>query len=126
VDRFKDEVRAATRPTRGRSLDDVIVSLRRALPGWNAYFGAEDFVVAELMRALDGWIRRRIRAYILRQWKRGHVMYKELLRRGVDSHYATLIARHPRSYWKNSHSTAMHQAFTTRFFDRRGLPRLST
>lgn len=126
VDRLKDKVRAATRPTRGKSLDDVIAALRRALPGWKAYFGAKDVVIKELMRELDGWVRRRLRAYILRQWKRGTVMYKELLRRGVDSHYVTLLARTSRSYWRNSKSSAMHQAFTTRFFDERGLPRLST
>ena len=126
VDRLKDKVRAATRPTRGRSLDDVIASLRRALPGWRAYFCAKGFVVKELMRELDGWIRRRVRAYILRQWKRGTVMYGELLRRGVNGHYATLVARSSRSYWANSASSAMHLAFTTRFFDARGLPRLST
>lgn len=125
VKRLKDKVRDATRPTRGRSLNDVIATLRRTLPGWRAYFGAKDFVVKELMRELDGWVRRRVRAYILRQWKRGEVMYLKLLRHGVDSHYATLVARTARSYWKNSASSAMHQAFTTRFFDDRGLPRLS-
>lgn len=125
VERLKDKVRDATRPTRGQSLENVIAKLRRALPGWRAYFGAKDFLLKELMRELDGWVRRRLRAYILRQWKRGEVMYLELLRRGVDSHYATLVARSARSYWKNSASSAMHQAFTTRFFDDRGLPRLS-
>lgn len=126
VDRLKGKVRDATRPTRGKSLDDVIALLRRALPGWKAYFCAKDFVVKELMRELDGWVRRRLRAYILRQWKRGDVMYKELLRRGVDSFFATLVARTSRSYWQNSHSTAMHHAFSTSFFDKSGLPRLST
>lgn len=126
VDRLKDKVRAATRPTRGKSLDDVIASLRRALPGWKACFCGKAFAVKGPLRELDAWIRRRVRAYILRQWKRGDVMYRALLRRGVDGYSVTLVARTSRSYWANSASWAMHQTFTTGFFDGRGLPRLST
>ncbi len=53
-------------------------------------------------------------------------MYRELLRRGVDSWLATVVARHSKSYWRNSQASAMQFAFTTAFFDAQGLPRLST
>ena len=48
------------------------------------------------------------------------------MKRGVRSHWVTLVARHASSYWANAHHSAMHLAFPNRFFDKLGLPRLST
>jgi RNA-directed DNA polymerase len=126
VERLKEQVRVATRPTRGHSLASVITSLRRYLLGWRAYFCPEDLCSRRAMQSLDSWVRRRLRAYQLRSWRWGRVMYHELLRRGVDSFLATLVARHSKSYWRNSQASAMQFAFPTAFFDSSGLPRLST
>lgn len=124
IKRFKARVRQETRPTRGKSFKDVIDGLRRWMVGWRAYFGEPNCDDRDL-RELDGWVRRRLRALILRHWRWGRVMYRELLRRGIDSHHATLIARHASSYWANSHTSAMHTAFKNRFFDRLELPLLA-
>jgi group II intron reverse transcriptase/maturase len=127
LDRMKERVRATTRPTRGHSLEDVFAQLRRYLLGWKAYFCTKDMAVTKKeLQELDGWVRRRVRAYILRSWRWGRVMYRELRRRGVHSWLVTQVARHSKSYWKNSQSAAMQFAFSTSFFDGSGLPRLST
>lgn len=126
LERLKEQVRERTRPTRGRSLAEVITSLRRYLLGWRAYFCSADLRSRRVMQTLDSWVRRRLRAYLLRSWRWGRVMYRELLRRGVDSWFATLVARQSKSYWRNSQASAMQFAFPTAFFDRSGLPRLST
>jgi group II intron reverse transcriptase/maturase len=124
--RFKDRVRDETRPTQGQSLDDVITGMARWMKGWRAYFAIPECVVVRDFPELDGWVRRRLRSMILRQWRHGHVMYGQLKARRIKTHWCTLIARHARSYWANSHTSAMHKAFPNRFFDKRGLPRLST
>jgi len=124
--RFKDRVREETKPTRGRSIEQVVHRLRRWMPGWRAYFAIRECIVKELFKELDGWIRRRLRALILHQMKRGRVMYAELMKRVRTSHWVTIIARRSRSYWENSHHSAIHIAFPNRYFEGMGLPRLST
>jgi group II intron reverse transcriptase/maturase len=124
--RFKDRVREETKPTRGRSLDDVITGLAKWMRGWRAYFAIPECFTKKVFPSLDEWIRRRLRALVLRHWKRGPVMYAELKARKIDGHWATILARHASSYWANSHSSPMHLAFPNRFFDARGLPRLSS
>ena len=82
-------------------------------------------IVREELKTLAGWVRRRLRCYILRQWRWGRVMYQELLRRDVDSWFVTQVARHADSYWHNSKATALQFGIPIRFFDERGLPRLA-
>jgi len=124
--RFKDRVREETKPTRGRSLEDVITGLAKWMKGWRAYFAIAECRTKNDFKSLDEWIRRRLRALVLRHWKRGPVMYRELTERGINSHWATILARRSRCYWANSHTSPMHLAFPNRLFDLRGLPRLST
>ena len=94
--------------------------------GLESVFRDPECVVDREFPELDGWVRRRLRSKILRQWRHGTVMYHQLRARRIKTHWCTLIAHHARSYWHNSHSSAMHKAFPNRFFDTRGLPRLST
>jgi RNA-directed DNA polymerase len=64
LDRFKDSIRAKTRRTRGQSLAVIVVDLNRLLRGWFAYFKhAHPYT----FKALDQFIRRRMRAVLHRQ-----------------------------------------------------------
>jgi len=64
---FKDRVRAKTRRSRGDSLECVIADLNPMLRGWFAYFKhAHRWTFPDL----DGWIRRRLRAFLRKQQKR--------------------------------------------------------
>ena len=60
VARFKTKVRELTRRTRGRSLTQIIKELSTYLIGWRGYFGFCQ--TPSVLRALDEWIRRRLRA----------------------------------------------------------------
>jgi RNA-directed DNA polymerase len=69
IARFKERVRQATRRTRGASLEQIVKDLSRYLIGWRGYF---DFCeTPSVLRALDQWIRRRLRSIVWKQWKRG-------------------------------------------------------
>ncbi|MCA1707785.1 MAG: group II intron reverse transcriptase/maturase, partial [Actinobacteria bacterium] len=80
--RFKERVREITGRTRGRSLNHVIEELREYLTGWRGYFGFCE--TSSVLKNLDGWIRRRLRAYLWKQWKTFDRRRTELQRRGVD------------------------------------------
>src|SRR5438045_8317787 len=98
IARFKSRVRELTRRTGGQSLSQVAKELSVYLIGWRAYFGFCE--TPSVLRALDQWIRRRLRAVIWKQRKR-------------------------RASWRLADSPVLHTAFPVAYFDSLGLPRLS-
>lgn len=65
--RFKDGIRAKTKRTRGHSLARIVADLNPMLEGWFGYFKhAHPYTFA----ALDGFVRRRLRALLRKQDKR--------------------------------------------------------
>ena len=105
--RFKERVRETTRRTRGASLEKIVEGLSRYLIGWRGYFG---FCETSVLRALDQWIRRRLRSIVWRQWKRGRTRYAELRRRGVDRDLAAQTAGSAHGPWRISNSPALNVA----------------
>ena len=67
--RLQSRVRELTRRTRGRSLAQIVKELSGYLIGWRGYFGFCE--TPSVLRDLDQWIRRRLRAIAWKQWKRG-------------------------------------------------------
>ena len=91
--KFKDEVRKKTKRTNGQCMPAVCARLSSQLRGWFTYFRHCYWTV---FRALDGWIRGRLRSILRkRRGRRGRA-------RGTD-----------------------HQRWPNRFFDEQGLYSLS-
>jgi len=67
LDRFKDKIRAKTGRTRGDSLQRIITGLNRTLRGWFEYF---KHAHPYHFKALNGFIRRRLRALLFKQKKK--------------------------------------------------------
>ena len=78
---FKQRVRQLTCRSAGRSMQDVVEHLRPYIRGWKAYFRLAQ--TPRAWRELDQWLRHRLRAIQLKQWKRGTTMYRELLALGA-------------------------------------------
>lgn len=120
--RMKERVRGITSRNGGRSITQVVQELRSYLLGWNNYFGLAD--TPRIFATLDKWIRHRLRAIHLKQWKRGRTIYRELRARGLSERAAATVAANGRRWWKNS-GMLIHLAFPTRYFDQLGVPRLA-
>ena len=114
IDRLKARVRGLTRRTGGNSLSQVAKALSSYLIGWRAYFGFCE--TPWVLRNLDHWIRRRLRAIAWKQWKHGRTRYKKLRRRGVGRELAAKTAGSPHGPWRLSHSPALHVALPKAFF----------
>lgn len=119
---FKQRIRQLTRRNGGRSMEEVIEQLRRYLLGWKGYFGLAQ--TPSVWRGLDQWIRRRLRALQLKQWRRGKTIYRELRRLGASPRVAQSVAALSHRWWHNSLS-AVHHVLTIAYFDRLGVPRLA-
>jgi hypothetical protein len=118
---MKHRVRRLTRRACARSLGPVIGDLRSYLLGWKAYFRLAE--PPRVFRDLDEWIRHRLRAIQLTQWKRGRTVYRELASRGIGSDAAARVAGNTCRWWRNS-AMVLHLALPNRWFDELGLPRL--
>jgi RNA-directed DNA polymerase len=117
--RFKAKVRELTRRTRGQSLGQMVKELSVYLIGWRGYF---DFCqTPSVLRALDQWVRRRLRAVVWKQWKRGSTRFARLRRRGVGRVLAAQTAGSPHGPWRLANSPALNIAMPVDFFGSLGL-----
>jgi len=123
IARFKAKVRDLTRRTRGASPEQIVNEVSRYLTGWRGYFGFCE--TPSVLRALDQWSRRRLRAVVWKQWKRGRTRYAELRRRGVGRDLAAQTAGSPHGPWRLSNSPALHIALSNAFLASLGLPSLA-
>ena len=119
---FRQRVRRLTRRSGGRSIQQVVDGLRPLLLGWRAYFGLAQ--TTGVWRELDEWIRHRLRAIQLRQWKRGKTMFRELCAMGASTEVARKVAANSRRWWHNS-AMLLNSVLTLSWFDSLGLPRLA-
>src|SRR2546430_4702682 len=123
IARFKARVRELTRRMRGRSLAQIVKELSVYLIGWRGYFGLCQ--TPSVLRALEEWTRRRLRAVAWKQWKHGPARFAELRRRGVGRDLAAQTAGSPRGPWRLASSPALTIAMPIAFFGSLGLPSLA-
>lgn len=119
---FKQRVRQLTGRSGGRSMRQVVDRLRSYLLGWKGYFRLAQ--TPRVWRELDEWLRHRLRAIQLKQWKRGTTMFRELRALGAPTWVAQSIVGNSRRWWRNS-AKSLNSVLTIAYFDSLGMPRLS-
>jgi len=117
--RMKEKVRHLTRRTQGKSFESVVKALNTFLTGWTSYFRLA--TNKRLWQELDGWIRRRLRSYRLRQRKRGSSIAKMLIQMGIPEKEARKIGSSGKGVWRLSNTWAVHRAFSIAWFKDQGL-----
>ena len=123
LETMKERVREITARSGGRNLKSVFEKLHSYLNGWKQYFRLAN--TPGVFEGLDAWIRHRLRAMQLKQWKRGTTVFRELRARKVTEHLAAKAALFCRRWWGTATHTAMHIALPTSYYDRMGVPRLA-
>ena len=81
--RLKDKVREIVVGNASRNLVATINELNPVLRGWTSYFRLTE--VKGALQDLDGWIRRKLRCLLWRQWKKPTTRNKRLQARGLDA-----------------------------------------
>jgi RNA-directed DNA polymerase len=117
--RFKQRVRELTRRTRGVKVETMIAQLSRYLQGWRGYFGFCQ--TPSVLRSLEEWLRRRLRSFVWKQWKRGKVRFAELRTRGVSQALAAQTVGSAHGPWRLSNSPALTIALPNAYFATLGL-----
>lgn len=119
---FRQNVRWRTRRSGGRSMAQVIERVRPHVLGWKAYFALAQ--TPKVWRQLDEWMRHRMRAIQLKQWRSGRTIYRELRALGAAAAVAQQVAANSHRWWRNS-GGALNRVLTLGYFDRLGMPRLT-
>jgi RNA-directed DNA polymerase len=116
-------IRELTPRNWGGKLEACIKRLNQYLRGWIGFFGVSCTKdVIQNLQVLDGHVRRRLRALLLRQWKRKRSIARRLIRLGASKRAAwgTVYNGH-RSLWALSHTPAVARALGVEYFQERGL-----
>lgn len=119
IERFKDKIREITNRSKGISMDYRIIKLNDMIRGWVNYFKIAN--AKRKLMELDGWIRRRLRTCIWKQWKRVRTRYRNLIKFSVSKHKAHQYANTRKGYWRISHSPVLDRIFDKKYFEALGL-----
>jgi len=117
-----DRIRQLTPRNWGDSLEGCIAQINAWLKGWHGFFGIAAATEMQVMRKIDAHLRRRLRAIILRHWKRRRTIARKLIALGVKRQSAWhQIYQGRKSWWALSHTHAVDHGLRNRFFADRGL-----
>jgi len=119
LQRLENRLREVLAGARGRSLLYTLQELNPVLRGWAAYFKLTE--TKRALEELDGWIRRKLRCILWRQWKRPYTRAMHLMKAGLREERAWRSASNQRGPWWNAGASHMNAAFPKSFFDRIGL-----
>lgn len=120
IKRFKDKVRAITKRNRGVSIELVIKEMNTLIRGWGNYFYLANRWLATL-RDLDGWIRRKIRCYRLKQLKRRYTIFKFLHNLGMPVSTSWNAIMYSQGWWVLSNKMIVNKAMGLSWFKDLGL-----
>ena len=122
--RAKEHLREIMRKGRGRKLSAVIGEITLFLRGWIGYFRLSQ--VKRVFEELDGWIRRKLRRILWKQWKKPKTRAKRLLQLGIDKVRAYESAYNGHGPWWNAGASHMNASIPTKWLSSLGLLSLIT
>src|ERR1035437_7351670 len=122
VDRFKRRIREITGRAKGVSMKTTMEELAPYMRGWRSYFGFCE--TPEVLVSLTGWVRRRLRCALWRQWKTPRRRRAALLELGVREPLASNTAGSGRGSWYLALTKALNVGLSKAYFKSLGLPSL--
>jgi group II intron reverse transcriptase/maturase len=121
--RVKDKIRELTASTWSIPMKARIQLLNQYLMGWMGYYALIE--TPSVLKALEEWIRRRLRLCLWQQWKRVRTRIRELRALGLKEHQVFEIANTRKGAWRTSHTPHLHKALGIAFWQSQGLKSLT-
>lgn len=120
TERLRAKVRELTPRTWGNRLSVCVRAINAYARGWVEFFGVATFL-GDITRWADAHLRRRLRAIVLSQWKKGATIRRQLLRRGVPPPLARAASSGRTGRWRLSSNKAVCRGLPNSFFEELGL-----
>ena len=121
--RLKSKLKEVTQRNRGISLEEMLAKLRTIKQGWLQYFRYA--TMKGKMETIDGWLRRRLKCFRLKQCKRTIGIVRWLRKLGVEETLSWRAALSGKGWWRISNSPAINIGMNNRWFTAQGYYSLS-
>lgn len=118
--RLKRKVREITKRNRGVRFEQVIQELNSVIIGWANYFHLANRWLSTI-RDIDGWIRRKLRCYRLKQCGRKYAIFKFLRKLGIPENTSWNVVIYSQGWWAMSIKQAVSKAMGNKWFAQQGL-----
>jgi RNA-directed DNA polymerase len=122
LDKMKTRIRQLTSRKSPMKMEQRIQELNRYLVGWGSYFSLAD--TPSVFEGLDGWIRRRLRMCIWKQWKNPRTKVKRLQSLGVPRDKAFEWGNSRKGYWRIAGSPILSRVLNNKYWKECGLQSL--
>ncbi|WP_240666581.1 group II intron reverse transcriptase/maturase [Longirhabdus pacifica] len=110
IQKMKTKVKALTARSNEIGYELVKLKLKQFITGWVNYFKLSD--MKRLLKTTDRWLRRRIRMYIWKRWKRVRTRYTMLRKLGFNHNKAFQYACTRKGYWRIAKSHILSTSIT--------------
>jgi group II intron reverse transcriptase/maturase len=110
VEKMKARIRELTSRSNGWGNERRKKALSHYIKGWVQYFKLAD--MQKLLKATDGWYRRRLRMVIWKQWKRIKTKVANLIKLDINRHKAYEWANTRKGYWHIANSFILNRTIT--------------
>ncbi len=117
-DKFKRKLKRYTCRSWSVSFDERILHLNYLINGWISYYGKAKG--RGRLRAIDEWLRRRLRMCIWEQWKKVGKRIRSLIQLGASPQKAYEWGNTRQSYWHTSKSPILQTTITNERLKQRG------
>lgn len=97
VIKMKEKIRGITSRSKGIGYEVLKLKLKQFVMGWVNYFKLAD--MKKLLEDTDKWLRRRLRMFIWKRWKKIKTRYQMLKRLGFNHQNAIKYANTRKGYW---------------------------
>jgi RNA-directed DNA polymerase len=117
---LKIKIREICQRNRGVNFEQVISELNTTIMGWTAYFRKANKWLSDY-RSIDGWVRRKLRCYRLKQCGRKYTTFKLLQSMGIPESKSWNVVMYGQGWWNKSNLTATNHAMSNQWFAQQGL-----
>ncbi|WP_312811531.1 group II intron reverse transcriptase/maturase [Sedimentibacter sp.] len=122
-ERFKNKLRELTSRKQGRSIEIILLKVRRYTIGWLAYYSISD--MRNRIQKINEWLRRRIRQIFWKQWKKISAKFRNLQRLGIPKGKAWEWSNSRLGYWRISGSWILSTSLTNKYLESIGYDDIS-
>lgn len=110
VSKMKAKVKELTSRSNALGYERLKLKLKQFITGWVNYFKLAD--MKKLLQKTDEWLRRRVRMYIWKRWKKIRTRYTMLKKLGLNHSTAFKFACTRKGYWRIANSQILKVTVT--------------